>query len=52
AVFIWFNSKGDKVDRIEELFDTAFMAEFKPKFKKWALENPGAAAGRPPPANA
>ncbi|KAG6118808.1 hypothetical protein E4U13_008252 [Claviceps humidiphila] len=52
AVFLWFNSKGDKVDRIEELFDTAFMAEFKPKFKKWALENPGAAAGRPPCASA
>ncbi|KAG6165915.1 hypothetical protein E4U11_008600 [Claviceps purpurea] len=52
AVFLWFNSKGDKVAQIEELFDSAFMAEFMPKFKKWSEENPGAAAGRPPPANA
>ncbi|KAG6052374.1 hypothetical protein E4U17_005872 [Claviceps sp. LM77 group G4] len=50
AVFLWFNPKGDKVARIEELFDTAVMADFMPKFKKWAEENPGAGAERPPPA--
>ncbi|KAG6003578.1 hypothetical protein E4U21_001865 [Claviceps maximensis] len=35
AVFLWFNSTGDKVQRLEELFDTAFMKEFVPKFTEY-----------------
>lgn len=35
AVFLWFNEEGDKVEKIEEMFDSAFMAEFMPNFREY-----------------
>ncbi|KAG5978948.1 hypothetical protein E4U55_005717 [Claviceps digitariae] len=35
AVFVWFNRTGDKVEKIEEMFDTVVMQEFMPKFKEY-----------------
>ncbi|KAG6021189.1 hypothetical protein E4U41_002606 [Claviceps citrina] len=45
AVFVWFTPAGDKVERIEELFDTVFMREFFPKFKDYLSGGGAAGAG-------
>lgn len=33
AVFIWINESGE-VSKIEEMFDSAFMADFMPRFQQ------------------
>ncbi|KAG5991329.1 hypothetical protein E4U43_004049 [Claviceps pusilla] len=35
AVFVWFSPAGDKIQRIEELFDTVFMRDFMPRFRAY-----------------
>lgn len=38
AVFLWFDESGEKVDKIEEMFDSAFMEDFLPKFQGYWAE--------------
>ncbi|KAF2209145.1 hypothetical protein CERZMDRAFT_47839 [Cercospora zeae-maydis SCOH1-5] len=38
AAFITFNEQGDKVAKLEEMIDSAFMKEFAPKFQKYMRE--------------
>ena len=37
AVFLWFNEEG-KVGKIEEMFDSAFMNDFLPKFQQYVAQ--------------
>ena len=34
ALFLWFNESGEKVDKIEEMFDGVFMKDFLPKLEQ------------------
>jgi hypothetical protein len=38
AVFLWFDESGQKVEKIEEMFDSAFMEDFLPKFQGYWAE--------------
>jgi hypothetical protein len=37
SVFLWFNEKGE-VSKIEEMFDSAVMNDFLPKFRQYMAE--------------
>lgn len=39
ALFLWFNEIGDRVQKIEEMFDAVVMKEFLPKLDKYVAEN-------------
>lgn len=39
ALFLWFNEDGNKVEKIEEMFDGVFMKEFMPKLEKHIAEH-------------
>ncbi|KAI0121123.1 hypothetical protein BJ170DRAFT_600130 [Xylariales sp. AK1849] len=36
AIFLWFNESGEKVQKIEEMFDQIVMREFLPKLEQYA----------------
>ncbi|MCJ1275996.1 hypothetical protein MMC21_003801 [Puttea exsequens] len=38
ACFVWFDESGEKVNRIEEMFDGVFMNEFLPKLDNYIGE--------------
>ncbi|KAH8653813.1 hypothetical protein BX600DRAFT_440865 [Xylariales sp. PMI_506] len=38
ALFLWFDESGEKVQRIEEMFDDAAMRDFQPKFEKYIAQ--------------
>lgn len=38
STFVTFNGAGDKIARVEEMLDSAFMKEFGPKFGKYLQE--------------
>jgi len=38
CVFLWFDENGEKVERIEEMFDQIFMNDFLPKLEKYIAE--------------
>ena len=38
ACFVWFDESGEKVNKIEEMFDGVFMNEFLPKLDKYIGE--------------
>lgn len=40
AVFVEFNEHGDKITKLEEMLDSAFMKEFAPKFHSFMAQNP------------
>lgn len=44
ALFLWFDESGEKVTKIEELFDTTVMNTFLPKIKERAGQMKAAAA--------
>ncbi|KAI0013979.1 hypothetical protein F4779DRAFT_639150 [Xylariaceae sp. FL0662B] len=35
AIFLWFDNSGEKVQKIEEMFDDVAMKDFLPKFEKY-----------------
>ena len=39
AVFVTFTETGDRVARLEEMLDSAFMKEFAPKFGQYLRES-------------
>lgn len=41
AVFVWFDESGEKVDKIEEMFDGVFMKEFLPKLDEYMAQTKG-----------
>jgi hypothetical protein len=43
ALFLWFDESGEKVRKIEELFDTVVMNEFLPKIQQYAAQQKVAA---------
>jgi hypothetical protein len=38
ALFLWFDETGEKVQRIEEMFDESAMKDFQPKFEKYLAQ--------------
>ena len=43
AVFLWFNEEGDKIGKIEEMFDSAFMHGFLSRFREYMAKKAGEA---------
>ena len=44
AAFVTFSEAGDKVARLEEMLDTAFLQDFGPKFGQYLEANGGPTA--------
>ena len=44
AAFLTFSEAGDKVAKVEEMMDSAFLSEFGPKFQEHLKSNGGPAA--------
>ena len=44
AAFVTFSEAGDKVARLEEMLDSAFLQDFGPKFGQYLQANGGPAA--------
>lgn len=38
AAFLTFSNTGEKVEKVEEMLDSAFMESFSPKFFKYLKE--------------
>jgi hypothetical protein len=43
ALFLWFDKSGEKVQKIEELFDTVVMKTFLPKIEQYVAQQKAAA---------
>ncbi|KAI8944953.1 hypothetical protein F4801DRAFT_158887 [Xylaria longipes] len=39
ALFLWFDDSGEKVKRIEEMFDETAMTDFMPKFQTFVAQH-------------
>lgn len=38
ALFLWLDESGEKVEKIEEMFDDAAMKDFLPKFEQYVAQ--------------
>lgn len=38
ALFLWFDESGEKVNKIEEMFDGVFMKDFLPKLQHYMAQ--------------
>jgi len=38
SLFVWFDESGEKVQKIEEMFDNVVMNEFLPKIQAYVAE--------------
>lgn len=50
AVFVWFDDNG-QINKVEEMFDSAFMNDFMPKFRQYMAEKTEVQEDAQTPAN-